>query len=75
MQCGIPPDECIHLNRTDRGVIDVKVNMQGCVLVENVADLKFELGVKSNTVKRNWSWLCCAWKEIELEERLLRSVR
>ena len=34
----------------DRGVIDVKVDTQGRGLGEDVADLRFEQGVKGTTV-------------------------
>ena len=43
----------------DKYVIDVKVDTQGYVRDEDVPNLKFELGVESNTEDvRNWSWLC-----------------
>ena len=34
-----------------RSVIDAKVDTQGCGLGENVADLRFELGVKSSAAE------------------------
>ena len=35
----------------DRGAIDVEVDTQGCGLGEDVADLRFELGVKSRAAE------------------------
>jgi hypothetical protein len=34
-----------------RSVIDVQVDAQGCVLVEDVVDLTFELGVENSAVE------------------------
>ena len=34
-----------------RSTIDVQVDTKGCVLGEDVADLRFELGVKSSEAK------------------------
>ncbi len=43
-----------------RSVIYVKVYTQGCGLVEDVTDLRFDLRVYAARRKRNWSRLCCA---------------
>jgi hypothetical protein len=37
--------------RNDRDTLDVKVGTKGCVRVDNVPDLTFELGVKSSAVE------------------------
>ncbi len=42
---------------SDRGVIDVKVDTQGCSLGEDVADLRFELGAESSAAEAEQSCL------------------
>jgi hypothetical protein len=46
--------------RRDRGTVDVKVDTQCTGLVEDVADLRFVLGLawecKVKTSRRKWNW-------------------
>ena len=47
--------KCVCVTDAPIGVIDVKVDTQECGLGENVADLRFELGVKSSAEQSSYA--------------------